>query len=146
MIKEIQPIRNEIFVYAAKILILLVMIVFSLMFLLLSISRFIESKTTINEKNAIILLGLIQNPAALEKASIISEQKGHIDKAVVEMELAIGLLELHSASPAILARYNNRLKHLQSKKEQADPKKEKVDPLNKAPLSSTGKVVNPWRN
>jgi hypothetical protein len=146
MIKEIQPIRNEIFVYAVKVLILLVMILFSLMFLLLSIFPFIESKTTINEKNAIILLGLIQNPAALEKASIISEKKDRFDRAIVEMELAIGLLELHTASPNILARYKNRLKHLQSKKEQADPQKEKVDPLNKAPLSSTGKVVNPWRN
>jgi hypothetical protein len=105
----------------------------------------IVAKTTFTEKNSIILLGFIQNPAALEKASIISEKKDRLDRAIVEMELAIGLLELHSASPAILARYNNRLKHLQSKKEQPEPQAATPAPPNKGPVSSTGKAVKPWK-
>jgi hypothetical protein len=142
---EINPIMKEIYVYSAKILILLGMIVFSLMLLILSIWPLIDAKTRLTEKNTIILLGLIQNPAALEKASIISEKKDRLDRAIVEMELAIGLLELHSASPAILKKYNDRLKHLYSKKEQPDPQTAIPVTPNKGSLSSTGKAVKPWR-
>ena len=136
---------KEIYVYSAKILILLGMIVFSLMLLILSIWPLIDAKTRLTEKNTIILLGLIQNPAALEKASIISEKKDRLDRAIVEMELAIGLLELHSASPAILTKYNDRLKHLHSKKDQPDPQAATQVTPNKGSLSSTGKAVKPWK-
>jgi hypothetical protein len=64
---EIHPIMKEIYVYLAKILILLGMIVFSLMFLIISIWPLIDARTRLADKKAIILLGLIQNPAAPDK-------------------------------------------------------------------------------
>src|SRR5437879_3820065 len=43
----------------------------------------------------LILLSFIQNPRALLKISEIEEDEGKLDNATREMELAVGLLELH---------------------------------------------------
>jgi hypothetical protein len=43
-------------------------------------------------------LGLVQNPAALYKYSEVEEAARETDNAIREMELAIGLLEMHNAN------------------------------------------------
>lgn len=55
------------------------------------------------------------NPAAHYRLASMYEQKGSISAAVLEMELAVGLLEMHSSEKAVLARYLNRLNDLRDK-------------------------------
>ena len=72
----------------------------------------------INEKqNKFYLLGLIQNPAALYRSSEVHESSGNLDNAIRDMDLAIGLLELHSASPTVIERYTKRLNALKKQKD-----------------------------
>ncbi len=72
-----------------------------------SISRSLEQ-----EKNKIILSSFIQNPVALYKLSEFSEKDGKISKAILEIELAIGLLEMHGATSTTIEKYQNRIKYL----------------------------------
>jgi hypothetical protein len=62
------------------------------------------------------LTGLLtNNPAVHWRMSQIEEGKGNLATAIIEIELAIGLLELHSANKSVVDRYSNRLKELQAK-------------------------------
>jgi hypothetical protein len=74
----------------------------------------IVSKLVKNERVRLYALGLIQNPQALYKASEAAEREASVDVAVRDMELAIGLLELHNADKQVLKRYTNRLEKLQA--------------------------------
>jgi len=58
------------------------------------------------------LLSFINNPASLYRASEIDEKDGNLPSAIMEMETAIGLLELHSANPQVINRYATRLNNL----------------------------------
>ena len=69
-----------------------------------------------NEAVRIRLTGIVtNNPAVHWRMSLIEESRGNFDLAVTEIELAIGLLELHSASKVVIDRYAGRLKELKEK-------------------------------
>lgn len=55
------------------------------------------------------------NPQAHWNISILEEKKGNIKNAILEIELAIGLLELHQARKDTMDRYQDRLKKLKAK-------------------------------
>ena len=67
------------------------------------------------EKNRVILLSFIQNPAALDKLSTLDEKDGNLENAVAELELAIGLLEMHGARQEVIGRYKAKLRELNGK-------------------------------
>jgi len=69
-------------------------------------------KAAKDEKTRILLLSFINNPASLYRASEIDEKDGNLPSAIMEMETAIGLLELHSANPQVINRYATRLNNL----------------------------------
>lgn len=69
-----------------------------------------------NEGVQIRLKGFLSaNPAAHYRLASMYEQKGSMSAAVLEMELAIGLLEMHSSEKVVLARYLKRLNDLRDK-------------------------------
>lgn len=69
-----------------------------------------------NESIRVRLMGLFtNNPAVHWQMSLIEERKGDLAIAITEIELAIGLLELHSADKAVIDRYAARLKELETK-------------------------------
>jgi hypothetical protein len=55
------------------------------------------------------------NPAVHYRISLIEEQQGRLETAVDEIELAVGLLELHSSDRAAKDRYAARLQDLKRK-------------------------------
>lgn len=67
-----------------------------------------------NERTKFYLLSFVQNPVALYKAAEIYEREGKIDKAILNIEMAIGLLELHNADKQVVKRYYERLNTLKS--------------------------------
>lgn len=77
-------------------------------------------KAAKDEKTRVALMSFIQNPAALYRASEIDEKAGKLDDAVMEMQLAIGLLEMHNANQLVIKRYATRLDQLTTKITTAD--------------------------
>jgi|CXWL01.1.fsa_nt_gi hypothetical protein len=73
------------------------------------------------EKNRVLLLSFIQNPAALDKLSMLDEKDGNFENAIAELELAIGLLEMHGADQKVIGRYETKLKELNSKMQASLP-------------------------
>ena len=68
------------------------------------------------DQNKLRLTGLFTtNPAVHMKVSYLREEAGDIKGAMMEIELAIGLLELHSAERAVRSRYEARLEELRRK-------------------------------
>lgn len=66
------------------------------------------------EKTRIRIKGLFTtNPYVHWKVSLISESEGNIAGAVEEMELAMGLLEIHSADKSVMQKYEARTRELQ---------------------------------
>lgn len=69
-----------------------------------------------NEQARIQLTGLLTtNPYVYWRVSEIMEQKGDIERAIEQMQLAIGLFELHPSDKEARQRYAARLKELQKK-------------------------------
>ncbi len=69
-----------------------------------------------NEQARIQLTGLLTtNPYVFWRVSEIMEQKGDIERAIEQMQLAIGLFELHPSDKEAKQRYAARLKELQKK-------------------------------
>lgn len=69
-----------------------------------------------NEQARIQLTGLLTtNPYVYWRVSEIMEQKGDIERAIEQMQLAIGLFELHPSDKEARQRYAARLKKLQKK-------------------------------
>ena len=79
-----------------------------------------------DERARLYVLSFIQNPAALHKTAEIEARNGKIDNAMRNMELAIGLLEMHGADKQVIKRYADRLEELRNAKR-------KNSPENKAP-------------
>jgi hypothetical protein len=71
------------------------------------------------DQNKYIALTLIQNPRILWKMSETDESKGNLQNAIRDMEVAIGLLEMHGARLEVLQTYQNRLQALENKKTNA---------------------------
>jgi hypothetical protein len=65
-----------------------------------------------DERTKLYALSFVQNPAALYKTSELAERDGKLDNAMRDMELAIGLLEMHGADKAVIKRYSDRLEKL----------------------------------
>lgn len=72
------------------------------------------AKNLKSERGKLYILSFIQNPMALYKSSEVAEREGHLDSAIRDMELAIGLLEMHNADKQVIKRYNGRLEKLQA--------------------------------
>ena len=113
--------RKPVSSFALKLIIALVLL-YTFFDILLpdfsDIQNFISSKNKIisakiNEKqNQFYFLGLVQNPAAFYRSSEIHEANGRLDKAIRDMDLAIGLLEMNGANQTVIERYTNRLSML----------------------------------
>lgn len=67
-----------------------------------------------DERAKLYTLSFIQNPAALYKISEIEERNGKVDNAMRDLELAIGLLEMHGAEKQVVKRYADRLEALKA--------------------------------
>lgn len=68
------------------------------------------------DKTRIRFTGLVtNNPAVHYKISLLEEEKGNLGGAIEEIELAIGLLEMHSADKSVRDRYARRLDELKRK-------------------------------
>jgi len=74
--------------------------------------QYLTLKVLHNERSKLILLGLVQNPVALKKLSEIDESAGKLDMAVLDMEMAIGLLSSHGADAKLIDAYTDRLQSL----------------------------------
>jgi hypothetical protein len=104
--------------FALRAMIIAIAIAGAISALLPDIRPSIESlKRALREESVRVrLTGLLtNNPAVHWRMSQIEEGKGNLATAIIEIELAIGLLELHSANKAVVDRYSNRLKELQAK-------------------------------
>jgi len=64
------------------------------------------------DQNKYIALSFIQNPRILLELSKSHEAKGHINSSIRDINVAIGLLELHNANKETMNFYNSRLIHL----------------------------------
>lgn len=71
--------------------------------------------------NRFYLLGLINNPEAFYKSSEVHESRNKIDKAIRDIELAIGLLEMNGANSNVIERYQQRLSGLKKKLKNNNP-------------------------
>ncbi len=88
-----------------------------------SIKRDVK-KAAKDEKTRTVLLSFIENPAALYRVSEIEEKDGKLKNAVMQMELAIGLLEMHNTNQPVINRYTTRLNSLKEQlKNSAEPAK-----------------------
>ena len=77
------------------------------------------------EKTKVLTLSFIQNPEALYKLSEIEERKGSIRSAIRDVELGIGLLEMHGADRQVIKRYSNRVVQLNAlERAQTDPNRQ----------------------
>jgi hypothetical protein len=66
------------------------------------------------ERTKLYILSFVQNPAALYKTSELAEREGKLDNAIRDMEMAIGLLEMHGGDKAAIKRYGDRLEKLKA--------------------------------
>lgn len=99
-------------------------------------------KAAKDEKTRVALMSFIQNPAALYRASEIDEKAGKLNDAVIEMEMAIGLLEMHNANPLVIKRYTTRLAQLNS---QSKSTSEQLPTPEPTAGTFNGKQVKRWK-
>ena len=108
--------KTDIGKFFVKSLIVVAMI-FGGIYFLIPDARVFKGLETDQNKN--IALTLIQNPRILWKMSETDESKGNLQNAIRDMEVAIGLLEMHGARLEVLQTYQNRLQTLENKKANA---------------------------
>ena len=104
--------------YAAKCLVVAIIFFGGISFLLPDLNKMVSRIQTEvrKDQNRIRLTGLFTtNPAVHMKVSYLREEAGDIKGAVLEIELAIGLLELHSQDKEARSRYQARLDELRRK-------------------------------
>lgn len=102
-------------------------------------------KAAKDEKTRVSLMSFIQNPAALLRASRVDENNGKLDSAIMEMELAIGLLEMHNANPAVIKRYESRLAELNGKLKTPSLSTTPASPCHAGNFQFNGKQVDCWK-
>jgi len=105
--------KTDIGKFFVKSLIVVAMIFGGIYFLIPDAKVFKGLET---DQNKYIALTLIQNPRILWKMSETDESKGNLQNAIRDMEVAIGLLEMHGARLEVLQTYQNRLQALENKK------------------------------
>jgi hypothetical protein len=108
--------KTDIGKFFVKSLIVVAMIFGGIYFLIPDAKVFKGLET---DQNKYIALTLIQNPRILWKMSETDESKGNLQNAIRDMEVAIGLLEMHGARLEVLQTYQNRLQTLENKKNNA---------------------------
>ena len=108
--------KTDIGKFFVKSLIVVAMIFGGIYFLIPDAKVFKGLET---DQNKYIALTLIQNPRILWKMSETDESKGNLQNAIRDMEVAIGLLEMHGARLEVLQIYQNRLQALENKKANA---------------------------
>ena len=108
--------KTDIGKFFVKSLIVVAMIFGGIYFLIPDAKVFKGLET---DQNKYIALTLIQNPRILWKMSETDESKGNLPNAIRDMEVAIGLLEMHGARLEVLQTYQNRLQTLENKKNNA---------------------------
>ncbi len=108
--------KTDIGKFFVKSLIVVAMI-FGGMYFLIPDAKVFKGLET--DQNKYIALTLIQNPRILWKMSETDESKGNLPNAIRDMEVAIGLLEMHGAHLEVLQTYQNRLQALENKKTNA---------------------------
>jgi len=78
---------------------------------------FSSSKNDSSEKKVIVYAkGLINNPEVFYQASILHQNSNKLDNAIADIELAIGLLEMHKSSEKYEQKFKTRLQELQELK------------------------------
>lgn len=124
--KDANAASQAFLLFTAKVIVFLVLIgIFSVVMLpdLDEVNYYVNevkhslTKIFKEEKTKVLMLSFIQNPEALYKLSEIEERKGSIRSAIRDVELAIGLLEMHGADKQVVKRYSDRalkLKALES--------------------------------
>lgn len=114
--EQAQGTRNPVVVFTVKVAIFFAVLVVALQLVLPGADEVDQLlKRVLTERNKALAMGLVQNPAALYKASELAEQQGFPDAAIRDMELAVGLVELHAADKRVMKRYSDRLEALRSK-------------------------------
>ena len=108
--------KTDIGKFFVKSLIVVAMI-FGGIYFLIPDARVFKGLET--DQNKYVALTLIQNPRILWKMSETDESKGNLPNAIRDMEVAIGLLEMHGARLEVLQTYQNRLQTLENKKNNA---------------------------
>ena len=108
--------KTDIGKFFVKSLIVVAMI-FGGIYLLIPDAKVFKGLET--DQNKYTALTLIQNPRILWKMSETDESKGNLPNAIRDMEVAIGLLEMHGARLEVLQIYQNRLQALENKKNKA---------------------------
>ena len=108
--------KTDIGKFFVKSLIVVAMI-FGGIYFLIPDARVFKGLET--DQNKYIALTLIQNPRILWKMSETDESKGNLPNAIRDMEVAIGLLDMHGARLEVLQIYQNRLQALENKKANA---------------------------
>jgi hypothetical protein len=108
--------KTDIGKFFVKSLIVVAMIFGGIYFLIPDAKVFKGLET---DQNKYIALTLIQNPRILWKMSETDESKGNLPNAIRDMEVAIGLLEMHGARLEVLQIYQNKLQALENKKANA---------------------------
>ena len=119
---------EKIFLFAVKLIMIYLL---SYLFLFYTFSKF---NSALKHQDRIKFIALIENPAAFEMLSENAEHE-NIEKSIIYMRLAIGLLELHNSNAQVIEKYNLRLALLMKKKQESSK--------NDSPifLSPTGKPV-----
>ena len=97
-------------IFASKTFIIIFGIYLLISFLLPNLSSLKKLET---DQNKYIALSFIQNPRVLLELSKNHQDKGKIDKAIRDVTVAIGLLELHNANKETMQIYNSRLAYLE---------------------------------
>jgi hypothetical protein len=108
--------KTDIGKFFVKSLIVVAMI-FGGIYFLIPDARVFKGLET--DQNKYIALTLIQNPRILWKMSETDESKGNLQNAIRDVEVAIGLLEMHGARLEVIQIYQNRLQALENKKTNA---------------------------
>ncbi len=88
--------------------------------ILVIVPDFSQLKALETEKNKLIAIGFVQNPRVLWKMSEMEESEQKFNRAIRDMEIAMGLLEMHGANPAVVRVYQERLDSLISKSNEMD--------------------------
>ena len=76
-----------------------------------------------NRENRALVLSFIQNPVALTISGERDLEHNNFDDAALKFELAVGLLEMHGASPATIRPYQLRFAEARKLAEQSTAKK-----------------------
>ena len=115
--EKLQEVKASIMIFMVKFLIFTVVLVVVLDSYLPSRQDLHASiQQVLTERTKLYLLGIVQNPAVLYMTSELAERNGFLDSAKRDMELAVGLVELHSADKRAAKRYYDRLEMLNAKK------------------------------